>query len=141
MMNGLNDRGGTVEIRNLVGGETVACGRDVTLADAARLMMDMDVGSVAVVDGSTLLGILTERDIVRAVTEAAVLAEATTRDWMTADPDVCDPDLSVEDAARWMLSAGYRHLPVTEGNRLLGVVSIKDVLWALDGVLEKGDAH
>lgn len=128
-----------MEIRNLVGGETVACGLDVPLADAARLMISEDVGSVAVVDGSALLGILTERDIVRAVTAEVDLTKATTRQWMTADPDVCDPDLSVEDAARWMLSAGYRHLPVSEGNRLLGVVSIKDVLWALDGVMEKGD--
>ena len=122
-----------MEIRNLVGGETVACGRDVTLADASALMIAEDVGSVAIVDGATLLGILTERDIVRAVAAEANLDTATTRQWMTADPDVCDPDLSIEDAARWMLSAGYRHLPVTEGNRLLGVVSIKDVLWALDG--------
>lgn len=127
-----------MEIRNLVGGETVACGRDVTLADAASLMVAEDVGSVAIVDGSALLGILTERDIVRAVAAEASLDTATTRQWMTADPDVCDPDLSIADAARWMLSAGYRHLPVTEGNRLLGVVSIKDVLWALDGALEPG---
>lgn len=130
-----------MEIRNLVGGETVACGRDVPLVDVARLMIAEDVGSVAVVDGSALLGILTERDIVRALTAEVDLTKATTRQWMTADPDVCDPDLSVEDAARWMLSAGYRHLPVTEGNRLLGIVSIKDVLWALDGVMEIGDGR
>lgn len=130
-----------MEIRNLVGGETVACGRDVPLADVGRLMISEDVGSVAVVDGSRLLGILTERDIVRAVTDGANLADATARQWMTADPDTCDPDLSVEDAARWMLSAGYRHLPVTEGNHLVGVVSIKDVLWALDGVMEIGDVR
>lgn len=128
-----------MEIRNLVAGETVACGRDVTLADIASLMISEDVGSVAVVDGSTLLGIVTERDMVRAVAADVDANGATAREWMTVDPDVADPDLSVEDAARWMLTAGYRHLPVVEGTRLMGVVSIKDVLWALDGVLAFGD--
>ncbi len=128
-----------MEIRNLVAGETVACGRDVTLADIASLMISEDVGSVAVVDGSTLLGIVTERDMVRAVAADVDANAATAREWMTVDPDVADPDLSVEDAARWMLTAGYRHLPVVEGTRLMGVVSIKDVLWALDGVLAFGD--
>ena len=128
-----------MEIRNLVAGETVACGRDVTLADIASLMISEDVGSVAVVDGSTLLGIVTERDMVRAVAADVDAHESTAREWMTVDPDVADPDLSVEDAARWMLTAGYRHLPVVEGTRLMGVVSIKDVLWALDGVLAFGD--
>ena len=130
-----------MEIRNLVGGETVACGRDVLLSDVARLMISEDVGSVAVVDGSALQGILTERDIVRAVTDGVDLTQATARQFMTADPDVCDPDLSVEDAARWMLSAGYRHLPVTEGSHLLGIVSIKDVLWALDSATEIGNVR
>ncbi len=129
-----------MEIRNLVAGETVACGRDVTLADIAALMISEDVGSVAVVDGSTLLGIVTERDVVRALAVGTDADEATAREWMTVDPDVADPDLSVEDAARWMLTAGYRHLPVVEGTRLMGVVSIKDVLWALDGVLAFGDS-
>ncbi|HEY5649974.1 MAG TPA: CBS domain-containing protein [Acidimicrobiia bacterium] len=129
-----------MEIRNLVAGETVACGRDVTLADIAALMISEDVGSVAVVDGSTLLGIVTERDLVRALAAGTDTDEATAREWMTVDPDVADPDLSVEDAARWMLTAGYRHLPVVEGTRLMGVVSIKDVLWALDGVLAFGDS-
>ncbi len=128
-----------MEIRNLVAGETVACGRDVTLADIASLMISEDVGSVAVVDGSTLLGIVTERDMVRAVAADVDAHTAIAREWMTVDPDVADPDLSVEDAARWMLTAGYRHLPVVEGTRLMGVVSIKDVLWALDGVLAFGD--
>ncbi|MDH3247776.1 MAG: CBS domain-containing protein [Acidimicrobiia bacterium] len=128
-----------MEIRNLVAGETVACGRDVTLADIASLMISEDVGSVAVVDGSTLLGIVTERDMVRALAADTDANMATAREWMTVDPDVADPDLSVEDAARWMLTAGYRHLPVVEGTRLMGVVSIKDVLWALDGVLAFGD--
>lgn len=129
-----------MEIRNLVAGETVACGRDVTLADIASLMISEDVGSVAVVDGSTLLGIVTERDMVRAIAAGADADQSTAREWMTVDPDVADPDLSVEDAARWMLTAGYRHLPVVEGTRLMGVVSIKDVLWALDGVLAFGDS-
>lgn len=128
-----------MEIRNLVSGQAVACGEEVTVADVARLMVTEDVGSVAVIDGGSLMGIVTERDIVRAASERADIETAIVRDWMTGQPDVADPDLEVEDAARWMLTAGYRHLPVVDQNRLIGVVSIKDVLWAIDGVLAFGD--
>ena len=50
---------------------------------------------------------------------------------MTPDPDVLSPEVEVRDAADWLLATGYRHLPVVEGGRLLGVVSIKDILWAV----------
>ena len=127
-----------MEIRSLVAGQIVACGRDVSLIEIAKLMEDEDVGSVAVVDGTNLIGIVTERDLVRALGEDADPNIETVAKWMTADPDVADPDLSVEDAARWMITAGYRHLPVVDQNKLIGVVSIKDVLWALDGDLAFG---
>ena len=129
-----------MEVRNLVAGQTVACGRDVSLIEIARLMEDEDVGSVAVVDGAALIGIVTERDLVRALGEDADPNIETAAQWMTADPDVADPDLEVADAARWMISAGYRHLPVVDQNKLIGVVSIKDVLWALDGDLAFGSS-
>ena len=50
---------------------------------------------------------------------------------MTVDPDVTSPESEVRDAAKWMLEIGYRHLPVMEDNELLGIVSIKDLLWVL----------
>jgi CBS domain-containing protein len=52
---------------------------------------------------------------------------------MTPDPDYLESDVNVEDAAAWMLAAGYRHLPVVEDGQVLGILSVKDVLWALTG--------
>ena len=50
---------------------------------------------------------------------------------MTPDPDSLTPDVDAADAADWLMATGYRHLPVVEEGQLLGIVSIKDVLWAL----------
>lgn len=51
--------------------------------------------------------------------------------WMTEYPDSLSPDMEVADAADWMLAKGYRHLPLVDGEALIGVVSIKDILWAV----------
>ena len=93
-------------------------------------MTKTGVGSVGVVDGHALVGILTERDVMRAVSEDADLALEKARDWMT-EPDVFAPDVDVEEAASWLLETGYRHLPVMDDNELLGIASIRDLLWAI----------
>jgi CBS domain-containing protein len=115
----------------LVGGNVIWVKPDASLRTAAVEMMSTNVGSVAVeVDGS-LRGILTERDILRAVTEEADLDRDTVATWMTEYPDSFSPEMGVEEAANWMLATGYRHLPVVDGGDVIGVISIKDVLWAI----------
>lgn len=118
-------------IRELVGGEVVEIEATRTLREAIRLMTANQVGALAVQRDGRLAGIFTERDVLRACAEDADLDSVTVRDWMTSDPDSLDPDMNVEAAADWMLAAGYRHLPVLEGVDLVGMVSIKDILWAL----------
>jgi len=118
-------------IRELVGGEVVEIEATRTLREAIRLMTANQVGAVAVQRNGRLAGIFTERDVLRACAEDADLDSVTVRDWMTSDPDSLDPEMNVESAADWMLAAGYRHLPVVEGVDLVGMVSIKDILWAL----------
>lgn len=120
-----------VEIRSLVGGTATVCGPELTLQAASKVMMDAGIGSLGVVESGRLVGILTDRDILQATAEGADPADARVEDWMTPEPDVLAPDVLVEDAADWLLATGYRHLPVVEDGELLGVVSIKDVLWAL----------
>ncbi len=66
----------------------------------------------------------------RAVSHSADLDDAVTA-WMTDAPDTVPPEVSVSEAADWLLETGYRHLPVTVGEELLGIVDIRDVLWAL----------
>jgi CBS domain-containing protein len=102
-----------------------------SLEEASRAMIDESTGSLGVVEGGNLAGIITERDILRAAAKGVDLAVESVADWMTPDPDTVGPDISVDEVAQWMLAAGYRHLPVMEDGELLGIASIKDVLWAL----------
>ena len=120
-----------MEIRSLIGDGAVSTTADVTLHKAAIRMVEERVGSLAVLEGDVLAGIITERDVLRAAAGGVDLGTATVLDWMTPRPDVTEPDMDIDDAAQWMLATGYRHLPVVEGNRLLGIASIKDVLWAI----------
>ncbi|MFQ5523118.1 MAG: CBS domain-containing protein [Acidimicrobiia bacterium] len=124
-------------IDQLASRNLVSVSPDTSLRKAADLMRQEGVGSVAVVVDGAMEGIFTERDLVSAVAEFAELDREPVSDWMTPDPDTLGPETPVEEAAEWMLATGYRHLPVVdEVGRLLGMVSVKDVLWA---VTERAD--
>jgi len=118
-------------VRELVNGNVVWVAPDATLRQAALLMMSSEVGSVAIEVDAALEGILTERDILRAVADDADLDQDRVSTWMTEYPDSFTPDMNVEEAAEWMLATGFRHLPVVDGHDVMGVISIKDVLWAI----------
>jgi CBS domain-containing protein len=118
-------------VRELVGGEVVGVDPLGTMRDATRLMSDRDVGALAVQQDGRLVGILTERDVMRACADGTDLDVVTVGEWMTRDPDALDPDMTVDEAAEWMLAAGYRHLPILDGVSVVGMVSIKDILWGL----------
>ena len=120
-----------MEVNELMAGPIDSCGPEATLAQVARRMADDDIGSVCVTQDDGLIGIVTERDIVRAVAEERQPSHTPVSELMTPNPDSLEPDISVEDAASWMLAAGYRHLPVVEAGRVLGMVSMKDLMWAL----------
>jgi CBS domain-containing protein len=121
-----------VEIRNLVGGTATVCGPDLTVGEAAGVMVEERIGSLGVIEAGSLVGIFTDRDVLRAVAAGTDCASASVEDWMTPDPDFLTPDVDVSDAADWLMATGYRHLPVVEDGQLLGIVSIKDVLWAVN---------
>lgn len=95
-------------------------------------MDSQDHGSLAVVDGFDLVGLITERDLRRAISSSVDFDTTKVSEVMSKDPDTFDPDLDVWDAAAWIAESGYRHLPVIdEAGELLGVVSIRDLLRAL----------
>ena len=120
-----------MRLGDLVGGTPYVCGPDTTLLEAAGAMEGSDLGSLAVVEGLSLLGLITERDIRSAVANGTDL-ESPVSAVMSDDPDTFDPDLDVWDAASWIAESGYRHLPVVgDDGDLLGVVSIRDLLKAL----------
>lgn len=118
-------------VQELVSGEVDACRPDVSVAEAAQRMMTDDVGSLAVVHDGELVGIFTERDVLRAVSENLDPRTSKVSAVMTPDPDSLSPEISVDDAASWMMAAGYRHLPVIADGNLIGMVSIKDLMWAM----------
>jgi len=120
-----------MRVRELVGGEVIWVDPDTSLRKAAEVMRDTEIGSVAVEVDGALEGILTERDILTAVSSYADLDRDIVSNWMTDYPDSFGPEMAVEEAANWMLATGYRHLPVVDGANVLGVISIKDVLWAV----------
>ena len=120
-----------MRLGDLVGTAPYVCGPDTTLLEAAAAMEEADLGSLAVVEGLDLIGLVTERDIRRAVASGTDL-ETSVSSLMSGEPDTFDPDLDVWDAAAWIAESGYRHLPVVDGDgSLLGVVSIRDLLKAL----------
>jgi CBS domain-containing protein len=120
-----------MELRELVTGRPHLCGPDTTVGEAAAEMARRGLGSLAVVDGRKFVGVVTERDLVRAMAARADLEASPVSEWMGADPDTFGPEVDVWDAAEWLLEAGYRHLPVVEDAELLGVVSLRDLLRAV----------
>ena len=102
--------------------------RDATVAEVAGQMLKGRVGSAVVMEGSWVMGIFTERDVVRAAASGKELTSSKVRDWMTSDPVTVDGGMEAEDAAEIMMTNGFRHLPVLEGQTLVGIVSLRDVL-------------
>ncbi len=98
-----------------------------TVAEAATVMGERRIGSALVMDGDRLLGIFTERDIVRALGQHFDAAGHEVAEWMTPDPVSVSPGTPVDDALKLMLDRGFRHLPVAEGDRVMGVVSMRDL--------------
>lgn len=125
-----------MNVAELVSSPPLACRPNVAVSEAASVMTAQGVGSLAVIEGESLVGIVTDRDIVAAVARGG-LEGRTVSDVMTPDPDTIDAALDVDDALDWLNATGYRHLPVMDGGRLVGIVSIKDLLWAFGEQLNK----
>ena len=104
---------------------------DATVGEAIARMMDSHVGSVAVCEGPRLVGIFTERDVLRLAAEGREFPDLKVEDVMTRHPVVASPDLRIVDAAEMMGERRIRHLPVVEGDNLLGMIGIRDVLRTL----------
>lgn len=117
-----------VDVMNL---RVVSVAPGDAVQEAITRMLAANVGAVAVCDGARLVGIFTERDVLRLAGEQAVLAETRVGDVMTTDVVTVSGDVDILAAARLMGERRIRHLPVVEGENLLGVVGIRDVLGAL----------
>src|SRR5262245_25386025 len=97
------------------------------IADAAVRMASRNVGTVLVMDADRLIGILTERDVLRAVA-AGFDGSLPVSQWMTPGPETIDDDDTIEQAAVLMIHGGFRHLPVFSGGKPVGILSIRDLV-------------
>lgn len=105
----------------------VTSAADDKLADAAKKMADRGVGAVIVLDGGRLAGILTERDVLKAVA-AGVADQTTVGERMTRHPETVESDETTDQAAALMIHGGFRHLPVVDGGEIKGILSIRDLM-------------
>jgi CBS domain-containing protein len=99
-----------------------------TLGEVAQKMVDAKTGAVVVKDFGRLIGILSERDMLKAMAGRVHTSESRVREWMTEEPICAAPDTSLEEAAQTMLDNGFRHLPVIEDGRVVGVASLRRVV-------------
>jgi sulfide:quinone oxidoreductase len=105
----------------------ITVGSDTTLDAVAQAMREHDRGSVLVVDDGELIGILTARDVLRAVAGGVSAADAHARSWMTAAPITVAPHTPLGVAADTMIAHGIHHLPVVEDEEVVGMVGLRDV--------------
>lgn len=123
----------------------VSLGPGATVHEAACVMTQANCGSVLIIDGAgTLLGILTERDLMtRVVAKALNPATTLASKVMTPNPQCIGPETRVADAVLILIERGFRHLPVVQGNKILGVFSARDALpremKAAEGLAEFND--
>jgi len=118
---------GVTGIGDLMTRDVLTVAPEDTLGEAAAKMTERGVGAVVVSDFGRMIGILSERDIMRAVADRIHSSEARVREWMTADPITATRDTPIDEAGRTMLEHGFRHLPVVEGDRAVGIISIRDI--------------
>jgi CBS domain-containing protein len=111
---------------------------EATLGEAAAAMSARGVGAVVVLEGEAIAAILTERDVMKAVA-AGQDGSAPVSEWMTRHPETIEPDDTTDHAASLMIHGGFRHLPVVEAGKVVGIVSIRDLMRvALDDRSPRG---
>ena len=122
-----------MKVRDLPPGRLTWLGPDATLAEVARRMRLDDCDSIAVMAEKRLLGIITERDLVRAIADGVNPQQARADVFMSADPATVTADEDVSVVAVKMMALGIRHLPVVDDEGTpIGLLSARDLVAVLD---------
>jgi len=106
--------------------ELLLCAPGDLLTDAAHRMAERRVGAILVTEGDRLVGIMTERDVLRAVGGGDISGRVG--EWMSHDPLTVDSAASNGEAAMLMVHGGFRHVPIVDDGALVGIVSIRDLM-------------
>ncbi|MDQ3560129.1 MAG: CBS domain-containing protein [Pseudomonadota bacterium] len=116
-------------IINEKGSDVVTTSPDRSLAEVAAILSEKRIGAIVVVENDTIRGIISERDIVRALaSHGSEALRKLAADCMTARVVTCRPEDTINDVMHKMTSGRFRHLPVVEDGRLGGIVSIGDIV-------------
>jgi CBS domain-containing protein len=129
-----------VRVSEIMTGAAVIDASDDTLSEAARKMWKQQTGSLLVVDGDDLVGIITERDVLKAVATDTSLSETRISEVMSKDVITVPPGASLREAAKIMADKWIRHLPVVDNGKLVGVLSQRDLAGVLAGALNEPEA-
>lgn len=125
------------EILRVKGNRLLSASPEDRASDAAKTMTEENLGSLVVMEGTRMLGMLTFHEILHALNDGnGSLGQATVGDIMVREPVTASPEMDVNDLRRTMLETGARYLPILEGDKLVGVISFRDVAKA---VLEEQD--
>ncbi len=120
-------------VRELMSTDLVTVEPTTMMHEAVAAMSKAGVGSILVLEGDALLGIFTERDVLRAFDQmhADPARVSPISKGMTRDPQTVDADATVGEAMDRMLDGGFRHLPVMDGATLVGIVSMRDLVRSM----------
>jgi CBS domain-containing protein len=129
-----------VKVSEVMTGAAISDRPDDTLAQAAAKMWGQQTGSLLVMEGGQLLGIVTERDVLRAVAEGRSVEETRVSEVMTKDVVTVHPAASLREAASIMTDRWIRHLPVVERGTVVGIVSQRDLAGVLGSALNEPEA-
>jgi CBS domain-containing protein len=119
---------------------TVTDAAQDTLAEAAARMWNAQTGSLLVMEGEHLLGIVTERDVLRAIAHGMDPQQVPVKDLMRTDVITVGPQTTLKEAAKLMATKWIRHLPVVEGSRVVGILSQRDLTGVLAEALHEPEA-
>lgn len=125
-------------VERLVDASVATISPSATLRDAADALAAGSIGLLVVVDPHRVVGVLSERDLVVAMADGAVLAEERIRDHVSDHPVGVDASRSILDAAAAMVAAEVRHLTITRNGTVVGVISMRDVVAAVLEQHEQG---
>lgn len=129
-----------MKISEIMTKAAVSDAADDTLAEAATRMWNAQTGSLLVMDGESLVGIVTERDLLRAVANGLQPDQVPLKDVMRTDVLTAGPQTTLREAAKIMATRWIRHLPIVENGKVVGIVSQRDLTGVLAEALHEPEA-
>ncbi|MEM5797843.1 MAG: CBS domain-containing protein [Candidatus Aenigmatarchaeota archaeon] len=125
-----------MQVKDVMNRDVKTIKKGQTIKDAAELMSRFRIGSLIVVDDSRVIGIITERDILNAISQRRDIYETHVEDIMTKKVIMVDPELDINEAVDIMLEKKIKKLPVLKGNRLVGIITATDICAAEPKIIE-----